>query len=166
VRGTASILAVLALALVGCGGPERRFVGTWDGSVDMSPEAIEEVVNKLDPDNPHAATGMRAGLAAVTLTLELKKDRTYSLTTAFPGQAPDVVTGKWRTDADGKTVTLDGAAMTPERVAEMRATGASDKDIAKLEGTVVTLSVSKDKKTLAGPASPFGIQLDYTFAKR
>jgi hypothetical protein len=110
-----AIIAV-ALLLVACGKPQDKFVGIWDGKVEIPPETVE-AMNKMMEDMAKAAgqkitdtdrKQMEQGLTELKNakpTLELKEDGTCVLTSE--GASPsDAANGTWVLSEDKKSITI------------------------------------------------------------
>ena len=119
-----AVLPMLALAIaVGCGKPEDKFVGHYNGKMTISAQAQDKIKNS-------GAQGaqMLQGMLAATLGLELKQDKTFALTTSMLGQS-NVTNGTW--SLDNSQITMQGTD----------ASGAA-------QGTPSKLNSSDDGKTL------------------
>lgn len=122
-----TILAIVAAALlVGCGKPQDKYVGMWEGTMEIPPEFAElmrsmaEGMAKSTGQSMTAAEKkeMEDGIAALKdmkLTLDLKKDGTCTMGSNAPGQN-GTTAGTWLLSEDKKSITLtmqqgDGATI-------------------------------------------------------
>jgi len=120
-----ALLSILALAIaVGCGKPEDKFVGHYNGKMAISTQAQDKLKNTGGAQGEQLLQGM----LAATLGLELKKDKTFALTTSMLGQS-NVTNGTW--SLDNSQIIMQGTD----------ASGAA-------QGTPSKLNPSDDGKTL------------------
>ncbi len=72
-----SLIMLLSVMLVGCGGSAKGdgIVGTWTGEQDMT-----DMMNSMFAADPDMAEYLSVDRFAVTITMEFKKDETYSMT--------------------------------------------------------------------------------------
>ena len=157
-------LAIIAalLLLVGCGKPEDKFVGTWDGKIEIPPEAVA-AMNKMMEDMAKA-TGQKVtdadrqemekaltGAKNVKPTLDLKEDGTCILTSEADGKT-GTTSGKWVLSEDKKSITVTiqpqmGAAAVP-----------TNQDL--------VFVVGEDGKTMSYEDEQMGVKSKLSFTKR
>jgi hypothetical protein len=156
-----AIIAV-ALLLVGCGKPEDKFVGMWDGKVEIPPEAVA-AMNKM-MDDMAKATGQKVtdadrkemekalnGAKDVKPTLDLKEDGTCVLSSEGAGRS-ETANGKWQLSEDKKSITVTVQSTAASAAAPM------NQDIVFIIGD--------DGKTMTFEDNQMGMKTKLTFTKR
>jgi hypothetical protein len=156
------LVAVAATLFVGCGKPEDKFVAKWIGKVDFPKEAMDTLKAMLPPADYAKA---EKDIKDAKLDLELKKDKTYAITTVAQGE-PSTVTGTWTLSEDGKTLTLSGPKLSDDAKAKAKAAGATDQQISASEDKSTAYTVSEDGKTLSTTEAQMGFQITITFTKQ
>ena len=80
------------LLLAGCGKPEDKLVGHYNGKMNLSPQTQTKM-------KAAGAQGdqLLQGMMGATFGLDMKQDKTYSLTTTMMGQS-NVISGSWKLD--------------------------------------------------------------------
>ena len=91
-----TVLFVVLVLLAGCGKPEDKLVGHYNGKLTLSSQAQA----KATQAGPQAQQLLDA-LNNATFGLQLNQDKTYSLTTNMMGNN---ISGKW--SLDNKQITL------------------------------------------------------------
>jgi hypothetical protein len=116
------VLALVALALAGCGGPQADLVGSYVGEADL-PQAYTEQLTRF---------GVPGGSKQAEMSLDLKADGTCSITRTGTDGAV-VQSGDWVYDGASKTVTLNVTSpfLTQEGIEEMRSKGMSEEQVQK-----------------------------------
>ena len=89
-------LIAASLLIAGCGGPEDKFVGKWDGEF-IIPEELLEMAKANAPENE------KDQFDDLSYSLELKGDGTYDMARNSTGERS---TGTWTLSEDGKTISM------------------------------------------------------------
>ena len=134
-------LLVAAIA-AGCSKPEDKFVGHYTGKMVLSQKALAE----LDKAGP-MASGLKEQLEKLTMDLELKADKTFSVTASGSTMGSGSTTGTW--------VLTDGAVVISPTSA-----ASAGKQTAITGGQTQKFTASPDGKTLTADMSnnPMGAE--------
>ncbi len=150
-----TVIIAASLLIVGCGGPEAKYVGKYTGRIEMS----EQMLNMM---KAFAAMGGEEALASFeeemknsTFELELNSDSTY--TTTDKGKTES---GTWRLDEESGRIYLS----VPEETKEAMDAANSNNPMAGMTGvgaggmggigkmadiTEIGFSISEDGKVLS-----------------
>ena len=155
-------IALVAAALIaGCGKPEDKFVGKWNGKVEL-PQAAIDMIKAFTPEAERGK--VEQDIKDTKIELDLKKDRTYTITTTASGKT-DSQNGTWTLDKEGKTVTLSAPKLSEDAKSKAKAAGATDAMIQEGEGKSMAYTVSTDKRTLTHTEEQMGMSITMTFSK-
>lgn len=160
-KRTAAIALLAAALLTGCGKPEDKFVGNWDGKLDVPQASIDQIEKQM----PGAGAMAKAQIKDRSIALELKRDGTYALA-AKTGAQTDNVTGTWTLAEDGKSIHM--SAPEPDKATKdrMLKQGMTEEQLKPKESDAKDLKVSEDGKTLSVSESNMGISVTLTFTKK
>ncbi len=132
-------VAVIAASLVlaACDKPEDKFVGEYDGTIEVPPGLIEAmklfaIQRGSNPDDVEAA--MTSG----TLAMELRGNGSCTMTTTFDEDSA-LTDGTWTLNDEGTQITV--RIPIDDETAEAR-------DLPSGSGRLRVLDVSEDGKTL------------------
>ena len=125
------LVAAVALVATGCSKPEDAFVGHYTGKVALSQKATDQLA-KMGA----MGTALKEQMSKATMDLELKKDKTFSMTS-------DMHMGGPASNASG-TWTLVNNQITLAPTSETAAGKASPVPA----NQTMKLNASADKKTL------------------
>jgi hypothetical protein len=155
-------IALVAIALAGCSKPEDKFVGKWDGKVDVPQEAID----MIKAFSPNEAPKIETEIKGTKVELDLAKDGKYTVTTTPLSGKPSSVSGTWTLSEDGKTLTMSGPQLSEDAKAKAKAAGATDAQIKQGEGQSTAYTVGEDAKTLTADLQQLGMTIKVAFTKR
>jgi hypothetical protein len=157
-----AILAAAILLTAGCGKPENKFVGTWDGTMELPPEAVEmmkglaESIAKssgkslTEADRKAMEEGM-ASMKDMKLILDLKDDGTCTMTSNHPGQG-EATNGTWQLSEDQKSITIN----------MQQGSGAAVGQVSR----AIAMVLSADGKSMSFEDNQMGMKTKLTFNKR
>ncbi len=150
-----TLLVVATLLLAACDRPEDKFVGQYDGEIDMPQELIEAI--KLfalqsgdDPDE------VEAGLTGTKIAMELRRDGTCTMTESADDEA-ELTDGTWFLNDEGTQITVRIPMDEEEAAARGLPRGAA---------TDRVLDVSEDDKTLTFEQTQLGRTVTTTFTRK
>ena len=151
------LIAVIAasLLLAACDRPEDKFVGQYDGEIDMPQELIEAVKlfavqNGDDPDE------VEAGMTGGTIAMELRGNGTCTMTKTADDKT-ELTHGTWTLNDDGTKITIH-IVMDEDTAALM--------DLPNVPSRDRVLDVSEDGKTLTLEESQLGRTVITTFTRK
>ncbi|KKL45506.1 hypothetical protein LCGC14_2355010, partial [marine sediment metagenome] len=152
---TYAVLLLALLLITGCGKPEDKFVGKYDGTLEMDQELIELMQAAASPDLP---TNIAESLKSATLELELKGDGTYAMiSNSING--PSVQTGTWTLNLDGEVLTLS-SPVKDQRIKDMVGRMGGD------SSDPIPFQISEDGRTLTFRGMQNGMSLGMTYTKK
>ena len=133
------LVAVLAasLMLAGCDGPEDKFVGQYEGTVDM-PQDLVELLKSLAIQNGDDPDEVEAGLTGGKLAMELRDDGTCTMIKTADDKT-ELTACTWTLNREGTQITVHVA---------MDEVAAGALDVPSGPGRDRVLDVSEDGKTL------------------
>ena len=151
------LVAVIAasLLLAACDKPEDKFVGQYDGTIDIPQELIEvmkSMVSQMGGDPDEVEAGMTGGKIA----MELRGDGTCTMTKTADDNT-ELTDGTWTLNDEGTQITVH-IAMDEEAAAEMGLPSGSGRDR--------VLDVSEDGKTLTFEETQLGRTVKTTFTRK
>ena len=150
-------VAVIAasLLLVACGKPEDKFVGKYDGEIDV-PEGMIELLKSYALQTGGNPDEVEAGLTEGKIAMELRGDGTCIMSTTTAG----------KTELTGCTWTLNDDGTQISVFIEMDEAVAEELDLPSGSGRLRELSVSEDGKTLTYEEHMLGKTLITTFTRK
>lgn len=164
-----SCAALLFLALIaGCSKPEDKFVGKWDGKMDLSQEMMdmaEAAKAFLTPEQIKQMEDAQKMIADARVVLDLKDDGTYVMTTTGLNES-HTVNGKWTLSEDGKTITAESWPMTEAEKKSAVDQGISAQIVEQLADEDLKCVVSEDMNTLTYVAETMGASLTIRFVRQ
>lgn len=137
--------------LVACGGPEAKFIGTYDGGMEM-PQAMIDAMNAgaaasgVDPDE------FVADVLNANMTMELKKDGVCIITSDLGGET-NTQNVTWSLNDEGTEITL--------KLADSEGSTANANMMSGVNTDLVFV-VSDDGKVLTSEDDQFGMKMTYT----
>ena len=149
------VVIAASLLVAACDKSRDKFVGQYDGEIDVSPETIElmrslALQNGMDPDEVEAA--MTGGKIA----LELRDDGTCTMTRTEDDKT-GLTNGTWTLNDEGTQITVH-VVMDEETAAERGFESAPSRD--------KVLDVSEDGKTLTLEETVLRRKVKTTFTRK
>lgn len=150
--------SLVFLLIAGCSKPEDKFVGKWDGKIEMPQEALDMIKGMastmLPADQKGKIEEFEKFVKDGRLELDLQAEGKARLTSINPDGEDMAQEATWKLAEDGKTlsVTVARSAATPG------AMGSVSRDL--------NLSVSEDNRKLSIVQSDGGLSMTISFAKR
>jgi pyruvate kinase len=139
----ATLILASSLLLVGCGGPEKKILGTFTGTPSVTEDAKANMRSALISGGmaEEQVNEMIKSMTDTKLSLKIEKDGTAVQTAA----GSEMVTkAKWKLSEDGTTVTI-----TPD---------GNDKQ-------EITFAVSEDFNTLTASETPGAEGMTFVFRR-
>jgi len=165
-RCVASIIVVMAL-LAGCSKPEDKFVGKWDGKVELPKEfvAMMEGMAKAfasTSKDPNAkAPDLQGELDKAKLELDLQKSGQYVLTTTST-KGTTTESGTWKLSEDGKTIKLT----LPKDAQQKLDSTPGSPNLGNFGKDGMTFNVAEGNKAMALELNQAGMSIKFSFTKR
>lgn len=132
-----TLLVAATLLLAACGKPEDKFVGHYDGTMEMPQEMID-LMKSMAPQFGEDPSEMEAKLSNLQIGMELRGDGTCSMTNESDGKT-DLTEGTWTLNEEGTQITVQLTEAKKKASALGMPTAGED----------LVLDVSEDGKTLS-----------------
>ena len=145
------VIVACGALLVACGGPEAKFIGTYDGDTAI-PQEVLDILRASAAMAGENADEMIANMQNATSSMELKKGGVCIITSEFAGvQKTEKLT--WSVNDDGTEISIEMEETEGSAAMEDMMPGYTD---------ALVYAVSDDGKVLTSEDNQFRMKITYT----